>query len=750
MRITGVVQGVGFRPFVYRLARQLGLAGWVSNSAQGVLIEIEGDEDAVHAFVDRLGREKPAPAHIQQISQMEIPLVGEPAFEIRQSDGDGPKTTLVLPDLAICADCLAEIFDPTNRRYHYPFTNCTNCGPRYSIIEGLPYDRPQTTMRGFSMCPACRAEYDDPADRRFHAQPNACPICGPQMAFWNGNGILLAEQGDAIHAAAQAIRQGWVVAVKGIGGFHLCVDARSYEAVAQLRQRKGRPAKPFALMFPDLAAVERACQLSAQERQLLTSTAAPIVLLDRRADSGLAENIAPSNPTLGAMLPYTPLHHLLMAELGFPIVATSGNLSDEPICIDEAEALTRLHGIADFFLVHNRPIVRSVDDSVVRVLAGEVQILRRSRGYAPLPVPIADAGKESVLAVGAHLKNTVALAVGGNLFASQHIGDLETPQSYESFRQTIDSLCRLYEAQPATVVCDAHPDYLSSQYAAQLAASWGAQLVKVQHHYAHILSGMAEHGLQPPVLGLAWDGTGYGEDGTIWGGEFLRITAEGFQRVAHLRPFPLTGGDMAVRQPRRSALGMLYAHLGPTIFESDSLPLPYFSAEEGRILAAMLKKGINTIPTSSMGRLFDGVAALLGLHPTVDFEGQAAMALEFAAADVGEAAYAINVKFSPAAPLVLDWGPMVDQLMADCQHGLSLGEMAGKFHNALVDVALLVARHIGLESVVLSGGCFQNKLLTEKLIAHLRADGFHPYWQGQIPTNDGGIAVGQAAAVMSK
>lgn len=752
LHIAGVVQGVGFRPFVYRLAEALSLTGWVINSAQGVFIEIEGTREATTCFCLRLVSEKPTQAVIQEIRSVEIPTVGDRCFEIRQSSGDGPRTTLVLPDVATCDDCLREIFDPTDRRYRYPFTNCTNCGPRYSIIEALPYDRPHTSMRGFTLCPACQAEYEDPRNRRFHAQPNACPICGPHLAFWNNNGFLLAEQDDALHAAAEALRQGWVVAIKGLGGFHLCVDARSQEAVAQLRKRKERPAKPFALMFPDLASVALAWGLDPrdQERALLASAAAPIVLLYRHSTSGIADNVAPGNPTLGVMLPYTPLHHLLMAEVGFPLVATSGNLSDEPICTDEAEALVRLHAIADFFLVHDRPIIRAVDDSVARILAGDVQILRRSRGYAPLPIPAEDAGKGAILALGAHLKNTVALAVGGNVFPSQHIGDLETPQSYAAFRQTIESLCTLYEAEPATVACDAHPDYLSSQYAAQLAADRGLPLIKVQHHYAHILSGMAEHRLQPPVLGLAWDGTGYGEDGTIWGGEFLQVTADGFQRVAYLRPFPLAGGDAAVREPRRSALGMLYARFGPHFFERDHALLRYFSWEERRILSAMLEKRINTIPTSSIGRLFDGVAALLDLHPTADFEGQAAMALEFAAVDVGDMAYAfaIDEPVEPGAPLILDWSPLLDELLADRLHSVDVGQISGKFHNALVDAGLTVAHHIGIAKIVLSGGCFQNKLLTETLIARLRAEGFHPFWQQKIPTNDGGVAVGQAAGVM--
>jgi hydrogenase maturation protein HypF len=761
LSVSGSVQGVGFRPFVYRLATELQLTGWVLNSAQGVFIEVEGKESALAQFRVRLERETPPQASIQRLSYETLPPAGYTNFEIRQSKQDGPKTTLVLPDVATCPDCLAEIFDPEDRRYGYPFTNCTNCGPRYSIIEGLPYDRAQTSMRGFTMCPRCQTEYEDPTNRRFHAQPNACPTCGPQLAFWDSNGILLAEREVALRAAADALRSGWIIAVKGMGGFHLFGDARSGETVEQLRRRKHRPSKPLAIMLPNLEEVERHCELSPQERVLLSSSAAPIVLLRRRdADSyastasstPIAGNVAPGNRYLGVMLPYTPLHHLLMAKVGFPLIATSGNLSDEPICTDETEALERLHGIADFFLVHNRPIVRSVDDSVAQVVGGDLQILRRSRGYAPLPLAVDHPPQTSILAVGAHLKNTVALSKGEHIFLSQHIGDLETPQSYAAFRHTVESLCRLYGAEPETIACDAHPDYLSSQYAVQLAAERNLPLRKVQHHYAHVLACMAEHKLKPPVLGLSWDGTGYGEDGTIWGGEFLLVTETGYERVAHLRPFPLPGGDAAVREPRRSAIGLLYERFGDRLFEWEQLPfLHAFSWEDRRVLRLMLKRKLNTVYTSSMGRLFDGVAALLDIHPIADFEGEAAMALQFAAETVSTTEryeIAVHDPVQPKDPMVLDWAPMIDAILADRWQGVGTGEIAARFHNTLVQVAVNIAQRIGAQQVVLTGGCFQNKLLSESLMAQLSATGHQPFCHRQVPPNDGGIALGQVMAAV--
>ena len=772
--VRGAVQGVGYRPFIYRLATELELTGWVLNSAQGLFVEVEGTPGGVDSFCRLLQLEAPPRAMVQGLEISELPVAGYTNFTIRHSEESGPKTTVILPDLATCPECRREIFDPHNRRHGYPFTNCTNCGPRYSIIHSLPYDRPNTAMAGFLLCPRCQAEYDDPTNRRFHAQPNACPDCGPQLALWNNRGQEMATRNDALHGAADAIRQGLIVAVKGVGGFHLLVDARNNAAVERLRQRKDRPSKPFAVMFPSQAQIELHCALSAPEAALLGSPAAPIVLLRHRAEprqnqpqSGkISPAVAPDNPTLGVFLPYTPLHHLLLAELGFPVVATSGNLSDEPICIDNDEALQRLGGIADYFLVHDRPIQRPMDDSVARILAGEIQILRRSRGYAPLPfVLIPGIGRRhpadpqspdpfpesTVLAVGGHMKNTVALSVGGNVFLSQHLGDLENAHSFAAFQQAIDDLISLYEAKPDCIVCDSHPDYPSARHAARLAEKWGVPLRKVQHHYAHLLSCMAENGLRPPVLGVVWDGTGYGDDGTIWGGEFLLAREDGWQRVAHLRPFRLPGGETAVREPRRSAFGLLHERFG-----SESLgwkwldPVASLRPAEKKLIGQMLERGINAPVTTSAGRLFDGVAALLGLCQRSTFEGEAAMALEFAAQGQSAPPYRFILQSAANGPLVIDWGPLLEGLLTDSSQGETMAHCAARFHSTLAEMIVAVAQRVstnatsgGTADVALTGGCFQNRLLSELTIARLRAAGFRPHWHRQVPANDGGIALGQ-------
>ena len=580
IRLRGAVQGVGFRPFVYRLAHSLRLAGWVENSAQGVSIEIEGPSAALGEFRCRLVADKPPRAIIQGLEVTHLDPAGNEGFTVRNSDDSGQRTALVLPDVAACPDCLREVFDRRDRRHRYPFTNCTNCGPRYSIVVSLPYDRTRTTMSRFPMCDRCRAEYEDPADRRFHAEPNACPVCGPHLELWDGTGRPLAARDEALLAAAEEIRAGRIVAVKGLGGFHLVVDARREGAVRELRRRKRREMKPFAVMVPSLSEARARCHISSMEEALLTSPEAPITLL-RRRDHDIAPSVAPGNPYLGILLPYTPLHHLLLRELDAPVVATSGNISDEPICTDEHKALEQLAGIADMFLVHDRGIVRHVDDSVARVVMGRELILRRARGYAPLPV-CSGAPQQRVLAVGAHLKNTVAISVGEQVFVSPHIGDLESEPALETFRGTIEALGRLYEFQPAAVACDAHPDYLSTQYARR----GPHPVVAVQHHYAHILAGMADNDLRPPILGFAWDGSGYGLDGTIWGGETLRVTASGFQRVAWMRPFLLPGGDKAVREPRRSALGALYELHGASALAGDRPPASFFSPSSARSWAA--------------------------------------------------------------------------------------------------------------------------------------------------------------------
>jgi hydrogenase maturation protein HypF len=739
--VRGVVQGVGFRPFIYRLATQLKLHGWVSNSAQGVFIEVEGARDALRSFLLRLEKDKPPRAVIQSLEFSFLDTAGYDRFDIRYSDQSGPKSVLILPDIAVCPDCLREIFDPENRRYRYPFTNCTNCGPRFTIIEALPYDRPHTSMKGFAMCPACEHEYHDPSNRRFHAQPNACSHCGPLLQLWDGKGTALGKEEDALRQAIGIVRNGQILALKGIGGFQLIVDARNADAVQRLRARKRREEKPFALMYPSFDLVKRDCDVSELEERLLLAPEAPIVLLNRGSrKSQLAPAVAPVSPNLGVMLPYSPLHHILLRDLSSPVVATSGNLSDEPICIDECEALKRLEGVADYFLIHNRPIVRHVDDSVARVVCDREMVLRRARGYAPLPIHMKQT-LPSVLAVGAHLKNSVALSVGQEIFISQHIGDLETSQAFLAFRRTAADLPRLYEAQASIVACDFHPDYLSTKYAARM----GAPLHRVQHHFAHVLACMTENELDAPVLGVSWDGTGYGTDGTVWGGEFLLTDEESFQRVAHFRQFRLPGGDIAVKEPRRTALGLLYEIWGEKLISDRRLaPVASFSESELMILQQMLRQGVNSPLTSSVGRLFDAVASILGLRQRVTFEGQAAVELEYLIRPGIAEFYPFEI--SDGLTCIVDWAPMIPEILIDLQKGQSVGEICAKFHNALTEIVVAIARKVGEPKILLTGGCFQNRYLVEQSVRKLQEAGFQPYFHQRVPPNDGGIALGQVVA----
>ncbi len=748
--IRGAVQGVGFRPFVYRLATDLGLKGWVLNSPQGVFIEAEAEKEALDGFILRLEKEKPRPAYIRSLEFSYLDPVRYGDFEIRESRGGGETVTLVLPDIAACGECLAEVFNPADRRHLYPFTNCTNCGPRFSVIESLPYDRPGTSMKKFPMCPACMKEYENPSDRRFHAQPNACPECGPQLELWSADGAAIASRHAALRQAAAAIRDGGIVAVKGLGGFHLMADAGNEAAIALLRTRKHRSEKPFALMLPDLQAVKRHCEVSPMEERLLLSPESPIVLLRRRhraeaQSRPVPDSAAPGNPFLGIMLPYTPLHHILMKELGIPVVATSGNLADEPICIDEKEALNRLAGIADLFLVHDRPIVRHVDDSIVRVILGRELVLRRARGYAPLPLRM-KRSSPSVLAVGAHLKNTVALTAADNIFVSQHIGDLETRESSVAFHGVISSFRRLYGADPVQIAVDMHPDYLSTRFA----KSQGLPLHEVQHHFAHVVSCMMENELSGTVLGVSWDGTGYGPDGTVWGGEFLLANETSYSRFACLRRFPLPGGARAVMEPRRAAIGLLHEALGDAAFAHASLaPLASFAGEELALLQRMLARRLHTPMTSSAGRLFDAISSIAGLRQVNNFEGQAAMELEFAAIQSGAGPYPFTVAEGKAGedgiPFVADWEALLRSILEDLGAGTPTGVIADRFHTTLAEIIVGVARLAGEPRVVLTGGCFQNKILTERAVQRLEAEGFRPYWHQRIPPNDGGIAPGQAA-----
>jgi hydrogenase maturation protein HypF len=761
LAVRGAVQGVGFRPFVFQLAQELGLRGWVNNSPQGVLVEVESLRPALEKFMHRLETEKPPHSSIESLEAAWLDSVGFKNFEIRPSESNGSKSALVPPDVATCPDCLREIFNLHNRRFRYPFTNCTHCGPRFSIIESLPYDRANTTMRGFTMCRACREEYEDPADRRFHAQPNACPECGPRLEFWNAEGEVLFGSDEALLAAAQTIRDGKIVAVKGIGGFHLLADARNENAIQRLRTRKDREEKPFALLFPSLISVKTACEVSRLEERLLLSPGAPIVLLKKIGNrkSEIGNSVAPGNPDLGVMLAANPLQHLLLADLNFPVVATSGNVSDEPICTDEYEALRRLRGLADWFLVHDRPIVRHEDDSIVRVMLGREMILRRARGYAPLPVQIKNSKLkiQNVLAVGGHLKNSIALAVGENVFLSQHIGDLETEPANRAFRRVCQDLPGLYAVTPEIIAADLHPDYLSTKFAGEMARTnlppgQHAQPcvpahVGVQHHVAHVLSCIADNELKLPALGAAWDGTGYGTDGTVWGGEFFHVTQDQVRRVAQFRSFRLPGGNRAVREPRRVALGLLYELYGEAAFEMGHLPpLREMPAVERITLKGMLQRQFNSPPTSSVGRLFDVVASLVNLRQQMCFEGQAAMELEFAIGDV-RTDEGYHLPFVPGHPTsTLDWSLMIHAILVDVNGEVPVAQISAKFHNALAEAAVAVAQKIGEPRVVLSGGCFQNRYLTERTVKRLREAGFQPHWHRRVPPNDGGIALGQIYA----
>jgi hydrogenase maturation protein HypF len=756
--IRGAVQGVGFRPFIYRLAAELELSGGVLNSPQGVWIEAEGSKPGLEAFLLRIEREKPPRSSIQSLEFSFLDPVGLVGFEIRPSHGGGTPDALVLPDIAPCSDCLRELFDPSDRRYLYPFTNCTHCGPRFTIIESLPYDRGNTTMKGFEMCESCREEYENPIDRRFHAQPNACPFCGPHLELWDGMGRPVSRHREAWGAAAAAIRDGMIVAVKGLGGFHLMVDAGNDRAVVRLRNRKHREEKPFALMFPSLDLMARNCEVSDLEERLLRSPECPIVLLRRSPGSGgpapaphpgVASSVAPGHPCFGVMLPSTPLHHLLLRELGLPVVATSGNRSDEPICTDEIDAIKRLGGIADVFLVHNRPIVRPVDDSVVRVMMGRELMIRRARGYAPLPIRLR-APAPSILAVGGHLKNTVALTAGNNIFISPHIGDLETKEAFEAFLKVVASFRLLYNARPERIACDLHPDYLSAQWARKQ----DGPVTAVQHHYAHVASCMAENELDGPVLGVAWDGTGYGPDGTIWGGEFLLTTSTGFRRVASFRSFRLPGGAASVKEPRRSAAGLIHEIMGGRLLDrSDLSPVRSFTLSERKLLRTMLARGIHSPWTSSVGRLFDAVASITGLRQRVGYEGQAAMELEFAIGNERtDEGYPFRME--PAEPAdesslqIADWEPMVIEILEDLERRAPIGRISARFHNTLAEIIVDVSKRVGEKRVVLSGGCFQNKYLTERTVRRLEEEGFRPYWHQRVPPNDGGIALGQIWAAL--
>ena len=758
--IQGIVQGVGFRPFVYKLAVSQGLAGFVRNDSNGVTIEVEGPGVTLDRFACALHEELPPLARIDTLTMEELSLRSEQQFTIVQSEvGNDEHHALIAPDTAICSACLHELLNPEDRRYDYAFINCTNCGPRFTIIQAMPYDRARTTMRDFQMCPACQREYADPLDRRFHAQPNACPDCGPHLSFQSWTFPAAApgavSEDEAIAGAARALASGSLLALKGLGGYHLACDALNEEAVLRLRQRKHREARPFALMVPDLAIARQLCQISEDEEKLLLSPSRPIVLLERRKQLPLAACVAPFSQTLGLMLPYTPLHHLLLQAyiLAAPerlpvLVMTSGNLSSEPIVYRDEEARVRLRLVADGILAHDRAIHTRCDDSVVRVVAGDIQFFRRARGYVPEPLTLAQAFPEPVLACGGHLKNTFCLGREHQAFLSQHLGDLENLETLDAFRAGIEHWHRLFAVTPAALAYDLHPEYLASTYALE---STIPIKIGVQHHHAHIASVLAEHGLRGPVIGVAADGTGYGTDGAIWGCEIMRADLLDFERVAHLAYVPLPGGEQAVRQPWRMAAVYLARACGDDFWRLDLPLVPRLERSKWRILEGMIARGLNTPPTSSLGRLFDAVAALLGLRTEVVYEGQAAIELEtFAEPDGQSYPFALHGE----APMLLDVLPTFRALVSDLHRGISPQRVAGRFHTTIAELLLagcLRAREqSGLQTVALSGGVLQNRLLLEQVITRLQAAGFQVYINRRVPPNDGGLSLGQAAIAAAR
>lgn len=751
-QISGIVQGVGFRPFIYRLALENCLVGWVRNTPGGVEIEVQGAPAAVARFGQSIPGEAPPLAVIYSINVHEIQTADERDFNILPSSGGEPDIQIA-PDSILCDDCLRELFDPANRRYHYPFITCTNCGPRYSIITGTPYDRPKTTMAGFPLCPACLEEYHDPVDRRFHAQPLACPTCGPRLHLLDHTGLPCASPAvspgtdDSIIARAIALlKAGAILAVKGIGGYHLAVDACNNYAVRRLRERKKRDEKPFAVMTADLATARTITHINEIEGRLLASIESPIVIVRKSVDCAVSELVAPNNGWLGLMLPYTPIQHLLLRLGDFTaLVMTSANRSDEPIAFEDGDALQRLSGIADYFLSHDRPIHIRCDDSVIRVFQDRPLFYRRSRGYVPrairLPFEV-----EPLLAVGSEMKNAICLAKGGQAFLSQHIGDLQNDTTCDSFRHSIEHLSGLLQISPGVIACDMHPDYHSSVYA----GTSGLPLVTAQHHHAHLAACMAENGLIGDVIGLIFDGTGYGTDGTIWGGEFLVGGYNDFQRAGHFRSVRLPGGDAAVREPWRMALAYLHRACGTAAGSLDHPVTRYLTAAEHDLFATMLERGINAPQTSSCGRLFDAVAAMLNVRHKVSYDGQAAIELEALAetADM-EDTLPFDVTLTAEGSWHIDFAPLFPALLSAMQAGISSAILARRFHatvaGAAIDACGRIARECGLDRVVLSGGVFQNRLLTEMVYTGLTKTGLQVFTHRLTPPNDGCIALGQAA-----
>jgi hydrogenase maturation protein HypF len=748
LHINGIVQGVGFRPFVYQLAIFYGLKGEVANTSSGLSIHIEGPEQSLHVFCRDLIAKHPPLAQITDIADRPAPVKGFRNFTISQSRTQISKSTLISPDISICEDCLRELFDTENRRYHYPFINCTNCGPRYTIIDDIPYDRPNTSMKHFPMCRQCRAEYEAPADRRFHAQPNACPDCGPQVSLHDNAGNLISAL-NAIKETAKLLQQGCIVAIKGLGGFHMAVDAANHNAVIRLRKRKHREEKPLAVMAFDLQRIQRFAQVTAEEKKLLTSPHRPIVLLKKIEPNILSGAVSINNPYIGTMLPYTPLHYLLLDHDFTALVMTSGNMSEEPIAIDNQEAFERLSNITDYFLVHNRDIYLRSDDSVAKITAGAPRLIRRSRGYVPRPVFLKRAIPR-ILACGAELKNTICLAKDNRAFMSQHIGDLENLETYEFFKMTVKHLERILDIAPEVIAYDLHPDYLSTRFALEQTE---IPKIPVQHHHAHIISCMAENQVDGPIIGLSFDGTGYGTDGKIWGGEILIAEPHQFMRIAHLSYVPMPGSAAAIKEPWRMALSYLYDAFGE---ELPDLSLPFIKQLDKirlRFVLDMIRKKVNSPLTSSLGRLFDAIAAIVGVKNHVAFEGQAAMELEMLAHRNMKQTKTIAVydyDWTAEETIKILPSPIVRGVVRDVEKGIAPSEISRKFHNTLIrlfaELCETIRYRSGLQQVALSGGVFQNSLLLTGLTRALEEKKFQVLSHTQVPCNDGGIALGQAVA----
>ena len=744
--VTGVVQGVGFRPFIWRLAHEHALSGEVTNTPDGVKILIEGDEKSLESFTQELPKQAPPLARILALTSEDTPPLNVSSFSIAPSQAGKKTKTLIPSDIATCNACLAEVADPQNRRHAYPFTNCTDCGPRYTIIKGLPYDRPFTSMAPFAMCQACAREYDDPSDRRFHAQPNACPVCGPKLSFVPDS----ARQDEApLEIAARFLKEKKILAVKGLGGFHLAVDATSQHAVRLLRKRKIRPSKPFAIMCRDLCTAKRLAHISPQEEEALKSPGAPIVLLQKKGTSQpIAPEVAPGTDTLGIMLPYTPLHHLLLRHGPAVQVMTSGNISGEPVIIDNDDALQKLQHLAHGFLLHNREILQRNDDTVVRIMDGKTTFIRRARGFAPLPL-LLKKGQPCTLACGAILKQTLCLTRDHQAFISQHIGDLQNDPTVDFFEFTLKEMKRLLDIAPDRIAHDLHPDAPTTRFAKELERKTGKPSIAVQHHHAHIAACMAEHHLDGPVIGIALDGMGLGIDSTIWGGEVLQVDKKGFRRLAHLETTPMPGGDAAAKYPWRMAIAHAVHHGVVSREEMASrIFLPADTSDtEISILSSMVKQGTNAPLTSSMGRLFDTVSALTGLCHTNTFEGEASMALE-AAARTAWPAKAYPFSWSQSKPKEILLGPILNAIHSDIKNGVAAGPIAAKFHATLIALFAALCRELRdeteISNIALSGGVFCNKLLTEGLCQQLRRDGFSVYTHHQVPPGDGGISLGQA------